>query len=101
MHNHTEEEIAKGHNALDVAMNGLIKLVSLPQGELTKKDVFDEASTMIAHGAYPDQDDKQHLITALAKLPNDEEGIRQALGKQLLAMSQFQQQYHSVFGAPQ
>jgi hypothetical protein len=101
MNQHTPEEIAQGHKALDVAMGGLIKLVSIPKGELTKKDVFDEASTMIAHGAFPQPEDKQHLITALASLPDDEEGIRQALGKQILAMSAFQQQYHSVFGAPQ
>lgn len=73
----------------------------MPKGELTKKDVFDEASEMIAHGAFPGPEEKQHLITGLAKLPNDEEGIRKVLGKQLLSLSEFQGHYHSVMGAPQ
>jgi len=96
----TPEDIAKGHKALDASITGLIKLVSMPKGELTKKDVYDEASTMISHGAFPTPEDKQSLIGALAKLPDDEEGIRKALGTQLLAASQFQDKYHSHFGAP-
>jgi hypothetical protein len=97
----TPDQISQSHRALEATMSGLIKLVSMPKGELTKKDVFDEASEMIAHGAFPQPEDKQHLITGLAKLPDDEEGIRKVLGKQLLGMSQFQNQFHSAFGAPQ
>lgn len=96
----TPEEIAKGHKALEATLSGLIKLVSLPQGELTKKEVYDEASEMIAHGAFPGPEEKQQLIAALAGLPNDEEGIRKALGKQLLATSEFQGHYHAALGAP-
>lgn len=97
----TPEDIARGHRVLDATMQGLIKLVSMPKGDLTKKDVFDEASAMIAHGAFPEPEDKQHLIVALASLPDDEDGIRKALGKQLVSLSQFQGQYHTVHGAPQ
>lgn len=97
----TPEEIAKGHHALEAAMTGIIKLVSMPKGELTKKDVFDEASAMIAHGAFPGSEEKQQLIVGLAKLPDDEDGIRSMLGKELLHMSQMQNHYSSVVGAPQ
>lgn len=97
----TPEDIAKGHKALDASITGLIKLVSMPRGELTKKDVYDEASTMISHGAFPTPEDKQSLIVALASLPDDEEGIRKALGKQLMAATDFQGKYHAAMGAPQ
>ena len=82
-------------------MDGLIALVSKPKGDLTKKDVFDEASTMIAKGAFPTPESKQQLITALANLPDDEMDIRKFLGKQLLALSTFRNHMHNSFGPPQ
>lgn len=94
------EEIAGGHRALDATMDGLIKLVGTPPGELTKKDVFNEASTMIAHGAFPTPEAKQQLIAELAKLPDDEAGIRKILGKQLLNLSIFRSHMHNTFGPP-
>lgn len=95
------EEIAGGHRALEATMDGLIKLVGKPKGDLTKKDVFEEASTMISHGAFPTPEDKQKLIAELAKLPDDEIGIRKALGKQLLALSTLRGHFHNTFGPPQ
>ncbi len=94
------EEIAGGHRALDVTMDGLIKLVSKPKGDLTKKDVFDEASTMIAHGAFPSPESKQQLIGELAQLPDDEAGIRKILGQYLLHVAMFRDHFHNAFGAP-
>lgn len=95
------DEIAGGHRALEATMDGLIKLVGRPQGELTKKDVFEEASTMISHGAFPTSEAKQQLIAELAKLPDDEAGIRKILGKQLLNLSMFRSHFHNTFGSPQ
>ena len=95
------EEIAGGHRALEATMDGLIKLVGKPQGELTKKDVFEEASTMISHGAFPTPEGKQQLIAELAKLPNDEASIRKALGQQLLQLSMLRNHFHTAFGPPQ
>jgi len=97
----TQDEIGNGHKALDAVMDGLIKLVSLPKGELTKKQVFDEASTMIAHGAYPTPESKQQLIGELANLPDDEDGIRKMLGQYLLATATFRNHFHNAFWAPQ
>lgn len=95
------DEIAGGHRALEATMDGLIKLVGKPQGELTKKDVFEEASTMISHGAFPTPEGKQQLIAELAKLPDDETGIRKALGQQLLQLSMLRGHFHTAFGPPQ
>lgn len=97
----SSEEVAGGHKALDAAMEGLIKLVGRPKGDLNKKDVFDEASNMIAHGAFPTQEDKQQLIGELANLPDDEESIRKALGQFLLGLATLRDHYHNAFGAPQ
>lgn len=94
------EDISNGHKAVDAVMDGLIKLVSMPKGDLTKKDVFDEASTMISRGAYPTPESKQQLIGQLAKLPADEEDIRQMLGQYLLAVSTFRNHMHNAFGPP-
>ena len=79
------EEISKGHQSVDAVMDGLINLVSKPKGELTKKDVFDASSDMIAKGAFPTPEAKQALIGELANLPDDEEGIRKVLSDHLLA----------------
>ena len=95
------DEIAGGHRALEATMDGLIKLVGKPQGELTKKDVFEEASTMISHGAFPAPEGKQQLIAELAKLPDDEASIRKALGQQLLQLSMLRGHLHTAFGPPQ
>ncbi len=96
-----QEEITGGHRALDAVMDGLIKLVSKPNGDLTKKDVFDEVSDMIAHGAFPTPEAKQQLIGELANLPNDEDGIRKVLGQHLLQTATFRDHFHNAFGPPQ
>lgn len=101
MNQFSPDEISGGHRAIDAAMEGLLKLVSLPKGELTKKEVFDEASSMIAHGAFPTQEDKQQLIGALANLPDKEEEIRKSLGQFLLGLSTLRDHYHNAYGAPQ
>lgn len=94
------EEIVGGHKAIEAAMNGLISLVSKPKGDLSKKDVFDAASGMIAHGAFSTSEAKQQLIGELANLPDDEPGIRKMLGQYLLQISEFQNHFHNAFGPP-
>lgn len=94
-------DIANGHKAVDATMDGLIKLVSTPKGDLTKKDVFDSVSDMIARGAFPTPEAKQQLIGELANLPPDEDGIRKILGKHLLAVATFRNHMHDAFGPPQ
>ena len=95
------DEIANGHKAVEATMDGLIKLVSLPKGELTKKHVFDSVSEMIARGAFPTPESKQMLIGELAKLPDDEPSIRKELGKFLLSTATFRNHMHNAFGPPQ
>lgn len=95
------DDIANGHKAVDATMDGLIKLVSTPKGDLTKKDVFDSVSDMIARGAFPTPEAKQQLIGELANLPPDEDGIRKILGKHLLAVATFRNHMHDAFGPPQ
>ena len=101
MYSPNPDEIANGHKAVEATMDGLISLVSRPKGDLTKKNVFDAASTMIAQGAFSTPEAKQQLIGALANLPEDEDGIRKFLGKQLLALSTFRNHMHNAFGPPQ
>ena len=95
------EEISKGHQSVDAVMDGLINLVSKPKGELTKKDVFDSSSDMIAKGAFPTPEAKQALIGELANLPDDEECIRKVLSDHLLATATFRNHFHNAFGPPQ
>ncbi len=95
------DDISSGHKAVDAAMDGLIKLVSTPKGELTKKHVFDAVSEMIARGAFPTPEAKQQLIGELANLPEDEPSIRKELGKYLLSVAEFRNHMHAAFGAPQ
>ena len=95
------EEIQKGHQSVDAVMDGLISLVSKPKGELTKKDVFDASSDMIAKGAFPTPESKQQLIGQLANLPDQEDEIRKALGNQLLQIATFRNHMHNAFGPPQ
>lgn len=97
----TSDEIASGHQAVDATMDGLIKLVSLPKGELTKKHVFDSVSEMIARGAFPTPEAKQQLIGELANLPEEEGAIRKELGKYLLSVATFRNHMHNAFGPPQ
>lgn len=96
----SQEDIMGGHKAIEAAMNGLIGLVSRPNGDLSKKDVFDAASEMIANGAFPTPESKQQLIGGLSKLPEDEAGIRKELGTMLLHTSTFQGHFHNAFGPP-
>lgn len=96
----TDDEIAGGHQAVEATMDGLIRLVGMQPGTLTKKAVFDEASTMIADGAFPTPESKQQLIGELAKLPNDEQDIRKMLSQFLLAVSTFRSHMHNAFGPP-
>lgn len=81
---------------LEPVVKGLGELVSRPRGDLTKKDAFDAVSTMIAKGAFPTDQSKQGLIAALAKLPDDELGLRKALGGMLLQASATEQQLGQI-----
>lgn len=95
------DEIMGGHKAVDATMDGLIELVSLPKGELTKKHVFDSVSEMIAKGAFPTPEAKKQVIGELANLPDEEQGIRKVLGQYLLSVATFRNHMHSAFGPPQ
>lgn len=95
------EEIQKGHQSVDAVMDGLISLVSKPKGELTKKDVFDTSSDMIAKGAFPTPEAKQQLIGELANLPDDDASIRKVLSEHLLTIATFRNHFHNAFGPPQ
>lgn len=78
------EQIKTARTHVGAIVDGLTGVLGKAKGELTKKDVFDAASEMIAHGAFPTPESKQALIGELAKLPDDEADLRKALGALLL-----------------
>ncbi len=92
-------EIKMHRQHVGAIVDGLRALAATPRGDLTKKDVFDAASEMIAKGAFPTPEAKQVLIGELAKLPDDEAGLRRAIGGLLLQTSATQQALHQAFGA--
>lgn len=83
----TPQQLRTARAHIDAIVHGLTGLVTKPRGELHKKDVFDAASEMIAKGAFPTSESKQQLIGELARLPDDEPGIRKALGGLLMQAS--------------
>ena len=93
------DEIKMHRQHVGAIVDGLRSLAAKPRGDLTKKDVFDAASEMIAKGAFPTPEAKQILIGELAKLPEDEPDLRKAIGGLLLQTSQTQQMLHQAFGA--
>ena len=95
----TKAQIDEARKHSNAIVGGLMALTSKPRGELTKDDVFKEASDMISKGAFPTPSSRQALIVELANLPDDESGLRKALGAHLLAVSSARQQFHGVFGA--
>ncbi len=93
------EEIKTLRQHVGAVVDGLRSLAAKPRGDLTKKDVFDAASEMIAKGAFPTPEAKQGLIGELAKLPDDEADLRKAIGGLLLQTSATQQAFHAMHGA--
>jgi hypothetical protein len=94
------EDIKGAHTHLKVMIADLMKLVEKPRGTLTKKDVFDAASDMIAKGAFQTPQAKQMLIAELANMPDDEPDIRKALGGFLLQALGQQDVITHAFGGP-
>lgn len=94
----TKAQIDEARKHSNTLVHGLMSLVGKPRGELTKDDVFKEASDMIAKGAFPTPSSRQALVVELAGLPDDEPGLRKALGAHLLAVSAARQQFHGAFG---
>lgn len=92
------EDIAAARQHAGVIVHSLEKLVSKPRGDLTKKDVYDAASDMIANGAFPTAEMKQGLIVHLAGLPDDELSMRKALGQFLLDVSKTRSNIHAAWG---
>lgn len=87
----TPQELRTARAHIDAIVAGLTGLVTKPRGELHKKDVFDAASEMIAKGAFPTPESKQQLIGELAQMPDDEMGIRKALGGLLMQAATVEQ----------
>jgi hypothetical protein len=87
-------EMARVHLREEFA--GLRSLVEKPT--LTKKDIFSAVSDMIAKGAFPDRSSKQNLVAEMAKLPDDEMGLRKAVGARLLQVSTMIDQLHAIHG---
>lgn len=79
------QQIEAARTHLQEIYNGLKPLTEMPN--LTKKDVFSAVSDMIAKGAFPTQGSKQELIGEMATLPDDDRGIRKAIGAQLMRVS--------------
>lgn len=96
----TRNEIEQAHQHTAVMIHGLMDLTNKPQGQLTKQDVFKTAADMIAKGAFPTPESKQQLVVEMAKMPDDEQGIRKALGQFLLGAASNQTKLHAAFGPP-
>jgi hypothetical protein len=92
----TPQEMRTARAHIDAIIEGLTGLVTKPRGELTKKDVFDAASEMIAKGAFPTPESKQGLIGELARIPDDEMGMRKALGALLMQSAMVEQRLGQV-----
>ena len=83
----SKEQIDQARKHADAMVDGLLGLTTKPRGSLTKQDVFEAASDMIAKGAFPSPSSKQALISELANMPDDEPGMRKVLGDFLLQVS--------------
>ena len=94
----SKEQIDEARQHLGAIVNALQHVASLPKGELTKKDVFEAASDMIAKGGFPTAASKQDLIVTLSKMPDDEPGLRAAIGRMLLRTWEVRAQFHGVHG---
>lgn len=94
----SQAQIIEARQHAGAVVNGLAELTAKPRGDLSKKDVFDAASDMIAKGAFPSPSSKQELIAHLAGLPEDEPGLRKALGMFLLQASANRAKLHEVHG---
>ena len=92
------EKIAEARQHVNVVVNGLQSLLSEPPGSLSKKQVFDSASDMLAKGAFPDAASRQMLVQELAGLPDEEAPLRRALGAFLLQVAGTRDQFHKAFG---
>jgi hypothetical protein len=90
------QQLADAHKHADVLTKGLLTLTAKPPGTLTRQDVFSEAADMIAKGGFPTPESRQTLIAEMAKLPQDEPGIRKMLGQFLMqaSMNQTLLQHH-------
>lgn len=96
----SREDIEQAHKHTAVLIHGLMALVNKPTGSLTKQDVFKTAADMIAEGGFPTPEAKQQLVVEMAKMPDDEQGIRKALGQFLLGAASNQTKLHAAFGPP-
>ena len=94
----TPEQLKTARTHIGAIVNGLRDLVNKPRGDLTKKDVFDAAADMISKGAFPTPESKQDLIVHLANLPDDERGLRTAIGGLLLQTGGVQDAIHQMHG---
>lgn len=94
----TAEQVTEARQHLGAIVAALSKVASKPRGHLTKKDVYDAASDMIAEGGFPTAQSKQDLVVQLAKMPDDEPGIRSAIGRMLLRVTAVRSQFHQVHG---
>lgn len=80
----TADDLKQARKHAGAMIDGLMGVLGLPPGKLTKKDVFDAASEMIAKGAFPTSESKQMLIKEMANLPDEEPALRKSLGAFLL-----------------
>lgn len=93
------EKVLEARKHVNAVLSGLTGLAAKPKGDLTKKDVYDAASEMLAKGAFPTQESKQQLITELAKLPDDEPKLRKVIGQLLLQVGGAREAFHGAFGS--
>lgn len=96
----TPKEIADTHNNFEQMMGSLLSLTSRPEGKLSKKDVYSATADLMAKGMFPTPQAKAAVIGEIAKLPEDEAGIRQALGAHLMSLGDMHQQVGQVYPKP-
>ncbi len=97
----SQEDIDKGHELAGHFLETLMGLVSKPQGQLTKQDVFQSAANLLGKGLFTDPQSRSGLVAQLTQLPTDEMALRQALGKEIMQIASFKDALNQHAQLPQ
>lgn len=94
------KDVETSHGNLNGMIDSILSLTSRPPGQLTKKDVFASIAGLLGKGLFPTPEGRAAIIGQAAQLPEDEAGIRQALGAHLMSLSEAHQAVSHAFPAP-
>lgn len=81
----TRAELDKAEEHLNLLMKHLTGLSGRAKGDLKREHFLTVITHMLEAGAFGDEKAKRHLVSEIAKLPSDEEGIRKVIGAHIVA----------------